>query len=74
LSGCVIRHNTSSAGNSIAEFGCHGHVIVVAVRAHHRHHMPPANGHHDRAGVMGEVEHDDLRIVPDDPDVLLSTP
>ena len=57
----------------IAEFGRDGDMVVVAVRAHHRHHMPPADGHHDRAGVMGGVEHHDLRIVADDPDVVVDS-
>src|SRR6185312_1740723 len=58
----------------LAEFGCHRHVVVVAVRADHRHHVPPADGQQDRARVVGGVEHHHLRVVADDPDVVVDFP
>src|SRR4051794_6893342 len=36
--------------------------------------MAPADRHHDRAGVVGRVEHDDLGVVADDPDVVVDFP
>ena len=58
----------------LAQFGSHRHVIVVSVRAHHRHHIAPAHGRHDRLRGVGGVEDHDVGIVPDDPDVVVDIP
>ena len=58
----------------LAEFGCDRDVVVVAVRAHHRHHIATADGHHDRARVVRGVENHDLGVVTDDPDVVVDFP
>ena len=50
----------------LTEFGCDGDVVVVAVGAHHRHDVAPADRHHDGPRVMRCVEHHDLRVVADD--------
>ena len=58
----------------LAEFGSDGDVVVVAVRAHHRHHVAATDGLHDRFGVVGGVEHHDLGVVADEPDVVVDFP
>ena len=58
----------------IAEFGGHGHMVVVTVCAHHRHHISATDGRHDRfRGVRGVEDHD-VGIVADDPDVVVDFP
>src|SRR5829696_4766199 len=58
----------------LAQFGCDGHVVVVAVGAYHRHHMATADRHHNGPCLMGGVEHHDLRVVAYDPDVVVDFP
>ena len=63
--GCVER---------LAELGSHRDVIVVAVRAHHRHHVAAADGLEDRFGGVGGVENHDVGVVADEPDVVVDFP
>src|SRR6202034_220580 len=57
-----------------AEFGGHGHMVVVTVRAHHRHHVASADGCQDwRRGVRGVEDHD-VGIVAEQPDVVVDFP
>src|SRR5262245_13646062 len=58
----------------LAELGRHRNVVVVAVRAHDRHHMATAYGIHDGACVVRGVEHHDLGVVADEPDVVVDFP
>ena len=58
----------------LGQFGGDGDVVVVSVRAHHRDHMPSADGHDDRARVVGGVEDHHLRVVTDQPDVVVDFP
>ena len=57
-----------------AEFGGHGHVVVVAVCAHHRHHVAPTDGCHDRRRGVRGVEDHDVGIVAEQPDVVVDFP
>src|ERR1035441_2833308 len=58
----------------VAEFGTHGHVIVMAVCAHHRHHVAPTDGCHYRLRRVCGVENHDVGVVADQPDVVVDFP
>src|ERR1700736_1563662 len=58
----------------LAEFGGHGHMVVVPVCAYHRHHISAANGRHDGLRCVRGVEDHDVGIVADDPDVVVDFP
>src|SRR5690348_14985903 len=58
----------------LGEFGRHGHVVVVTMGAHHRHHVTAADGHHNWSRVVGGVEDHDFVVVTDDPDVVVDFP
>ena len=49
-------------------------VIVVPVGEHDRAYPPTVDRGHDRLVVVGGVEHDDLAVVADDPDVVGDLP
>ena len=46
-------------------------VVVVAVRTDHGDHAPATDGVQDRAGLVRGVDHDDLGVVADQPDVVV---
>ena len=58
----------------LAEFGSDGHVVVVPVRAHHRDDMTATDGLDDRCGIVSGIEHHDIGIVADEPDVVVDFP
>ena len=58
----------------LAQFGGDGDVVVVAVGAHHRDHVPAADGVDDRLRGVGGVEHHHIVVVADDPDVVVDVP
>ncbi len=58
----------------LAELRRDRHVVVVTVRAHHRHHIAAAHRVDDRARVVGGVDHDDVAIATDQPDVVVDFP
>src|SRR6478735_8655153 len=58
----------------LAELGRDRHMVVVAVRAHHRHHMASAYSVDDGTCVVRGVEHHDLGVVADEPDVVVDFP
>ena len=58
----------------LAQLGSDGDVVVMPVRAHHRYHMPAADRLDDRLRVMRGVEHHDLGVVADHPDVVVDVP
>lgn len=49
-------------------------MIVVAVRAHHRNHVAARDSRQYRFGSVGGVEYHDVRVVADDPDVVVDFP
>jgi hypothetical protein len=49
-------------------------VVVVPVGAHHRDHIAAADSHDDRARIVGRVEHHDVGVVSDEPDVVVDFP
>ena len=53
---------------------CDGDVVVVAVGAHHSDDVSAADGLLDSLGIMGGVDDDELRVVSDDPDVVVDFP
>ena len=57
-----------------AELRGDGDVIVVAVGAHHRHHVPTADRVLDGLCVVGRVDDDHLGVIPDQPDVVVHLP
>ena len=58
----------------LAELGRDGDVVVVAVRADHRDDVAAADGLDDRARLVRGVEHDDVGVVTDQPDVVVDFP
>ena len=49
-------------------------MIVVAVRAHDRHHVAARHGVQDWFGGVGGVENHDVGVVADEPDVVVDFP
>ena len=58
----------------LTQLGRDRHMVVVAVRADHGHHVAAADRHHDGPGVVGGVEDNDLGVVADDPDIVVDFP
>src|ERR1700744_2737651 len=56
------------------EFGSNGHMVVVAVSAHHCHHVAPVDRRHDRCRGVGGIKDHDVGIVADQPDVVVDFP
>src|SRR6202044_24254 len=57
-----------------AEFGGHGHVVVVAVGAHDRHHVATVDGFHNRGRGVGGIKDPHVGVVAHQPDVVVDFP
>ena len=49
-------------------------MVVVAVGAHHCHHVASGDGVFDGLGVMSGVDDDDLGAIADNPDIVIDFP